>query len=131
MGRYSNSKRETKLLQDLIHRAQGEHVEREPAPERARISKLPKAVQAEILERYQRGERPVDIAREYGISEWRVQDLRKRSGVARQEHGMSEAEIARAVRLHGDGLSFTKIGAAVSRDPKTIAKELRARGLAV
>jgi hypothetical protein len=42
---------------------------------------------------------------------------------------MSAVEIARAVRLYGDGLSFTKIGAAVGRDPKSVAKELRSRGL--
>lgn len=130
LGRYSNRDRETKQIRELITRAQAQHVVRVPSTPRVRVSKLSKARQAEILQRYSNGERPVDLAREYGISEWRVQDLRKRSGIPRHERSMTDIEIAHAARLYGDGLSFTKIGAAVGRDPKTIAKELRARGVA-
>jgi len=91
--------------------------------------KLSSATKFEIARRYQRGERPVDLAREYGISEWRVQNLRRRFGLAKQAIGMTESEIAMATKLSLEGLSFNKIGASVGRDPKTVAKELRLRGI--
>lgn len=92
--------------------------------------KLSSAVQVEIARRYQAGERPADLAREYGISEWRVQELRKRFGLAKHPIGMTSDEVDVAVLLFGQGLSFNKIGRGVGRDPKTVAKELRRRGYA-
>jgi hypothetical protein len=128
LGRYLNSGTEAKKVSDLCNRALSEQVERSPAPPRSQVTTLSSAVKVEIAGRYQAGERPVDLAREYGISEWRVQELRKRFGLAKHPIGMSDDEIDIAVLLFGQGLSFNKIGARVGRDPKTIAKELRARG---
>lgn len=41
--------------------------------------------------------------------------------------GMSQAAIDEAAELYTRGLSFNKIGRRVGFDPKTVAKELRAR----
>jgi hypothetical protein len=129
LGRYCNRKTEVKKLRDLYKRAAGEQVERSSAPERKSVQKLSSALQVEIVGRYQAGERPVDLAREYRISEWRVQELRKRFAVPKHPIGMSDSEIRVAAALYSQGLSFNKIGARVGRDPKTVAKELRIRAL--
>jgi hypothetical protein len=129
LGRYLNSETEVKRLHDLCQWATSEHVERSPVPAGPRIAKLSSAVQVEIAQCYQAGERPVDLAREYGISEWRVQELRKRFGLAKHPISMTSDEIDVAVLLFSEGLSFNKIGARVGRDPKTVAKELRLRGV--
>lgn len=130
LGRYLNSGTEAKTVRDLYNRASSEHVERSPAPAKSKVATLSSAMKVEIAQRYQAGERPVDLAREYGISEWRVQELRKRFGLAKHPIGMSNSEIDVAVLLFAKGLSFNKIGARVGRDPKTVAKELRLRGVA-
>ena len=130
LGRYLNSGTEAKRIRDLCKRAASEHVERSPAATSARTTKLASALKVEIAKRYQEGERPVDLAREYGISEWRVQELRRRFGLEKHPIGMSDDEIDNAVLLFTEGLSFNKIGARVGRDPKTVAKELRLRGVA-
>jgi DNA-binding NarL/FixJ family response regulator len=128
LGRYLNSGAEAKKVRDLCNRAASEHVERSPAPAKAQVAKLSTAVQVEIAGRYQAGERPVDLASEYGISEWRVQELRKRFGLKKHPIGMSDDERDLAVLLFSQGLSFNKIGAHIGRDPKTVANELRLHG---
>ncbi len=132
LGSYCNRGRETSHLSKLITRARSEHIQRSPVAEvveRARFSKLSKPVRAEILARYQQGERVVDLAAAFGVSEWSVQNLRKGAGVEPHPRGMSQAAIDEAAELYAQGLSFSKIGRQVGYDPKTVAKELRARGL--
>ncbi|QWT23896.1 helix-turn-helix domain containing protein [Subtercola sp. PAMC28395] len=117
----------------MIAQARGEHVDRTPAvavAERTHFSKLSQPVRTEILARYQQGERVIDLAAAFGISEWSVQNLRKRSGLEPHPRGMSAESIAQAIELFSEGLSFIKIGKRVGFDPKTIAKALRARGIA-
>ena len=134
LGSYCNRGRETSHLRKLITRARNEHIQRSPVAavvERARFSKLSKPVRAEILARYEQGERVVDLAAAFGVSEWSVQNLRKTAGVEPHPRGMSQAAIDESAELYASGWSFTKIGRRVGYDPKTVAKELRARSVAV
>ena len=133
LGSYCNQGRETSRLFELIARARSEHIERTPVEalnERPRFSKLSKQVRAEILARYQQGERVVDLAAAFGVSEWSVQNLRKTAGVEPHPRGMSQAAIDEATKLYALGWSLNKIGRQTGFDPKTVAKELRARGVA-
>ncbi len=130
VGSYCNSELDGERLRDLRQRAGSGRTECPPVAKRASVVKLPSATKVEIARRYQAGERPVDLAREYGVSEWRVQELRKRFSLAKHPIGMTDSEIEMAALLYSQGLSFNKIGARVGRDPNTIAKELRLRGIA-
>ena len=87
-------------------------------------------VRAEILARYQQGERVVDLAAAIGVSEWSVQNLRKMAGVEPHPRGMSQAAIEEAEKLYALGWPLNKIGRRVGFDPKIVAKELRVRGIA-
>lgn len=94
------------------------------------FSKLKLAQCDEILRRYQAGDRPVDIARDFGVTEWTIQNVRRRAGVPTRPKGMSEQALARATELHAKGVSFRKIAIAVGYDARTVTAELRARGVA-
>lgn len=98
-------------------------------PPRASFSKLKPVQCDEILRRYQAGDRPVDIARDFGVTEWTVQNVRKRAGVAVRGRSMSSDEVDRAARLKTAGTSLRKIAIAVGYDARTVTNELRARGL--
>ncbi len=63
---------------------------------RSSFSKLKPAQCDEILRRYQAGDRPVDIARDFGVTEWTIQNVRKRAGVPTRPKGTSEQALARA-----------------------------------
>lgn len=102
LGRYLNSRTEVEKLRDLCKRAAVERVVRTPVsgqPPRSSFSKLKPAQCDEILQRYQAGDRPVDIVRDFGVTEWTIQNVRKRAGVPTRPHGMSDAAVARAMEL--------------------------------
>lgn len=134
LGRYLNSRTEAERLHDLYKRAAAERVVRTSISDqlpRSSFSKLKPAQCDEILRRYQAGDRPVDIARDFGVTEWTIQNVRKRAGVPMRPHGMGEDSIGQATRLKAEGLSIRKIAAEVGYDPKTVAKELRHRGVEI
>lgn len=98
LGRYLNSRTEVERLRHLCERANSERVERSPVsdqPACSSFSKLKTAQCDEILRRYQAGERPVDIARDFGVTEWTIQNVRKRAGVPTRPKGTSEQALAR------------------------------------
>ncbi len=130
LGRYSNRGTEAKKIRDLCEQAASEHVERTSVAATKTFSKLNTAKSAEILARYRAGDRPVDIARYFGITEWTVQNVRKRAGVPTRPHGMTEADIDKAVGLYEMGVSLRKIALRLNFSAKTITKELRLRGVA-
>ena len=124
---------EAKRLRDLCERAASERVARTPDsdhPARTSFSKLKSKQCDEILRRYQAGDRPVDIARDFGVTEWTIQNVRKRAGVETRPKGMSEQALARAAELFAEGVSFRKIATAVGSNARTVTAELRARGIA-
>jgi len=133
LGRYLNSRTEVERIRDLRQRATSERVERTPAndqPARTSFSKLKPAQCDEILRRHQAGDRPVDIARDFSVTEWTIQNVRKRAGVPTRPKGMNEHAFTRAVELYAEGVSFRKIATAVGYDARTVTAELRARGVA-
>lgn len=91
---------------------------------RSSFSKLKPAQCDEILRRYQAGDRPVDIARDFGVREWTIQNVRKRAGVPVRGRSMTAEQITRAAELMERGLSLRKIAVAVGFDARTISKEL-------
>ncbi len=134
LGRYCNRSTEVKRLRDLYTRAASEHVDRtsvEKPALRFTFSKLTSEQHAEILARYQAGDRPVDIARDFGITEWTVQNVRKRAGVPTRPHGMNVADIDQAAQLKAQGVSIRQISARLGFDAKTVAKYLRLRGITI
>ena len=132
LGRYLNSRTEVERIRDLRQRATSERVERTPASDQpARTSSKLKPAQCdEILRRYQAGDRPVDIARDFSVTEWTIQNVRKRAGVPTRPKGMNEHVFTRAVELYAEGVSFRKIATAAGYDARTVTAELRARGVA-
>jgi hypothetical protein len=134
MGRYLNTGTEVDRLRDLCKLAGSERVERTPVsdqPPRTSFSKLKPAQCDEIIRRYQAGDRPVDIARDFGVTGWTIQNVRKRSGVATRGRSMSQDEIDRAAKLKAAGTSLRKIAVAVGYDARTVTKELRARDISI
>jgi hypothetical protein len=130
LGRYLNSRTEVERLRDLHKRAASERIERTPVDgqtARTSFTKLKPAQCVEILRRYQAGDRPVDIARDFGVTEWTIQNVRKRAGVPTRPRGLSEQALARAAELYTEGVSFRKIAIAVGCDARTVGTELRAR----
>lgn len=118
LGRYLNFGTEEERLRDLCKRASSEQVARAPVsnqPARTSFSKLKPAQCDEILRRYRAGDRPVDIARDFGVTEWTIQNVRKRAGVATRGRSMSRDEIDRAAQLKMAGTSLRKIATAVRR----------------
>lgn len=130
LGRYSNRGTEARRIRDLCERAASEAVERTPVNATKTFSKLNTVKSAEILARYEAGDRPVDIARDFGITEWTVQNVRKRAGVPARPHGMNETDVGRAADLYAAGTSLRKIAIRLGFSAKTITKELRLRGIA-
>lgn len=133
LGRYLNSRTEVERIRDLYQRATSEHVERTPVDGQTAhtsFTKLKPAQCDEILRRYQAGDRPVDIARDFGVTEWTIQNVRKRAGVPTRPKGMSGQALAHAAELYAEGVSFRKIAIAVGYDARTVTAELRARGIA-
>ena len=133
LGRYLNSLTEVERIHDLCKRAESERIDRtsvDNQPARTSFSKLKPAQCDEILRRYQAGDRPVDIARDFGVTEWTVQNVRKRAGVPTRPKGLSEQALARAAELYAEGVSFRKIAIAVGYDARTVTAELRAQGTA-
>lgn len=122
LGRYSNRGTEAKKIRELCKRAGSEHVERTSVAATKTFSKLNTAKSAEILARYKAGDRPVDIARDFGITEWTVQNVRKRAGVPTRPHGMNGVDIDRAADLYASGLSLRKIAIRLGFSAKTITK---------
>jgi DNA-binding CsgD family transcriptional regulator len=123
-----------KRLRDLYTQAASEHVDRTSVDEpvlRFTFSKLTSEQSAEILARYQAGDRPVDIARDFGITEWTVQNVRKRAGVPTRPHGMNDANIDHAADLKARGVSIRQISKELGFDAKTVAKYLRLRGITI
>jgi len=68
------------------------------------------------------------VARELSMSRTTVIKYLAERGIRTTRH-MSDADINRATRLHGDGLSCATIARQLGFDGKTIAKELRAHGV--
>jgi hypothetical protein len=83
---------------------------------------------AEVLRRYLAGDRPVDIAMDFGVTEWTVQNVRKRAGAPARPHGMTGADIARAASLHASGTSLRGVSRELGFSAATITKQLRLRG---
>lgn len=133
LGCYLNSLTEVERIHDLCKRAESERIDRtsvDNQPARTSFSKLKPAQCDEILRRYQAGDRPVDIARDFGVTEWTVQNVRKRAGVPTRPKGLSEQTLTRAAELYAEGVSFRKIAIAVGYDARTVTAELRAQGTA-
>ena len=87
----------------------------------------------EALRRYQAGERPPDLAREYGISEsglrarWLRMDLIDPPPAPRP---LTVRELAEAEReLQGGRTSIKAIAARLGRDPSNLRERLRERGV--
>ena len=131
LGRYLNFGTEAKRLRDLCKKAAEDKVTRTTVESvSSRSTKLNAEQCEEILRRYQAGGRPVDIARDFSVTEWTIQNVRKRAGVPTRPKGMSEQALARASDLYATGTSFRKIAVAVGYDARTVTAELRARGIA-
>jgi hypothetical protein len=93
------------------------------------FSKLKPAQYEEILRRYQAGDRPVDIGRDFDLTWWTVQNVRKRAGVPARPHGVGDSAIARAIKLKAGGLSVPKIAMEIGYEARTVTKELRTHGV--
>lgn len=84
LGRYLNSGTEAKKIRDLLERARSEHVERDNPLRPKAPPRLTAEQNAEIVNLYGAGWRPVDIARQVGTSEWTVHHRLNRNGVKKR-----------------------------------------------
>lgn len=106
-GWYLNSGTEAKKLRDLCRRASSEQEQRTAPSSGKQPVHLTEAQAAEVLRRYIAGDRPVGIAVDFGVTEWTVQNVRKRAVVPARPHGMTEADgfqrghITKELRLRG------------------------------
>lgn len=82
-----------------------------------------------LVKHYRDGMRPVDIARELGVTEWTIHHRLNRSGESRRPIGMTQAAIERAVSLRQEGMSYNQLGPLLGYSPTTVAKEVRSRGV--
>ena len=113
------------MLHDLLKKAGSERVERSRVLSTPGPTRLTKVENEQIVTLYKAGKRPVDIARELGITEWTVHHRLNRNDVVRRPTGLDDAQRAEAVRLHDDGMSVAKLAEHYGKSWKTIAKELR------
>lgn len=125
LRRYSNSPSEVERIRDLCARAASEHVERTAVTPRSAPARLTAAQNARIVELYEIGWRPVDIAREVQTTEWTIHRRLNRAGVQRRPQSMTPEQIGYAASLRGDGLSYDKIAARVGFSASTIRNMLR------
>lgn len=91
--------------------------------------KLPARTRQEIVDKYQAGERVVDIARALSINKVTVIDHLNRADVERRPLGMSDMQIDEAVQLYASGLSLARIGERLGFSARTIQSRLRERGV--
>ena len=91
--------------------------------------KLPARTRQEIVDKYQAGERVVDIARALSINKVTVIDHLNRADVERRPLGMSDTQIDEAVQLYASGLSLARIGERLGFSARTIQSRLRERGV--
>lgn len=91
--------------------------------------KLPARTRQEIVDRYQAGERVIDIARALSINKVTVIDHLNRADVKRRPRGMSDVQINEAVRLYASGVSLARIGERLGFSARTIQSRLRERGV--
>lgn len=83
---------------------------------------------AEVLRRSLAGDRPINIAGDFDVSEWTVQDVRRRGGVASRPHDMTNADFAHAARLHAPGDALLKAAIETGLAAATVSKVLRRCG---
>lgn len=81
------------------------------------------------MDRYQAGERVIDIARALSINKVTVIDHLNRADVKRRPRGMSDVQINEAVRLYASGLSLARIGERLGFSARTVQSRLRERGV--
>ena len=127
-----NLKPETKRVLDLVKRARTEHVELAPRTPRPHgTSRLTTSQNKQIVDLYQAGWKPVDIAREIGTTEWTVHHRLNRLGVERRPIGLTPEQCREAVRLYQDGDSLRQIGLKLGFNDKTVKKGIVEAGLKI
>ena len=92
-----------------------------PEPFKLNQRLKPNAI-AEIVEHYQAGECSTSIATTFNISKGSVIKLLREAGVQIRNQGLTDEQIAEAVRLYESGLSLAKIGAKVGVDHGTVRR---------
>lgn len=129
LGRYLNLGTEVERIRGLCERAAAEHVERTYSRTSSARARRYRSDEVDVVvAKYHETRSIRAVARELGMSRTTVIKYLAERGVRTTRH-MSDADIDRAVSLHGDGLSCAAIARQVRFDGKTIAKELRARGV--
>jgi hypothetical protein len=132
LGRYLNSETEVARLRDLCEQAHSRPVRRTPAEEgcpRRSAKKLKPAQCAEILRRYEAGDRVIDIARDFGVRTDAIRALRRRRELPVRSRGMSAADVDHAAELRANGLSLRKIAIEVGFSASAVTRALRAHGV--
>lgn len=128
---YCNQNETSRQIDGLVEEAQASIRQPSiPGPSSPRgHRKLPARTRQEIVNRYQAGERVVDIALVLSINKVTVIDHLNRASVQRRPLGMSDAQIDEAVQLYDSGLSLARIGERLGFSARTIQSRLRERGV--
>lgn len=84
---------------------------------------------ARLAERYQQGATVYELAAELQIARTTVAIRLKAQGVQLRNASLSETDIARAIELHGRGLSLAKVGHQLGRDSSGIWLALKRAGV--
>jgi hypothetical protein len=91
--------------------------------------RLERAVQEELVARYQAGDLMNELAVRYGIHRRTVSAILKRHGVPTRATGLSAEQVQRAVLLYTQGQSLVKIGKVLGVDAGTVHARLREQGV--
>lgn len=128
---YCNRNETVRQLDALVAEARastGRPVPTRPAAPRGH-RKLSARTKQEIVDRYEAGERVVDIAKALSLHKVTVIDHLDRANVERRPRSMSETQIDDAVRLYASGLSLASIGTQLGFNASTVRSMILRRGV--
>lgn len=134
IGRYSNNYAHllpvTKLVRLLTVEKRPTDRDRSPVvPVHKLTQRLTADEHDELVTAYEAGATPAELARRYEISHAAVPRLLKQLGVTMRKRGLSDDELAEAIRLYESGLSLARIGAKLAKDPTTVRNYLIRAGV--
>lgn len=130
---YCNRVEATLRIQKLLVRAGKNAVSRPARPQlesgKTAPKKLSAATNDAIIAAYEGGARVADLARQFGVHKWTINNRLTLAGIARNPHSMNEEQIQEAIALRLEGLSFNRLAKRLPFSPNTIKTAIRARGV--
>lgn len=133
-----DTRRQTEGLWDLVRcpatlteaEGQSRRSDTEISPPHKVAHRLTGAIVAEMVESYRAGRSSNDLARAHDVSKQSVLRLLQKQGVERRRRGLSDDQVADAVRLYEAGLSVAAVAECVGAVPSTTYRTLQRAGVA-